>query len=134
MLKQNIELFNYSHCVLKVATFLFLNNSINNKPYTGSVFEPVNHTWKILSLYLVKCIKYHLQQQQQLVTLSQHENAFIFSLIKNCPLQLPCELTKLSNIQGSCNQKNVTCALTNSYARTSFHFQQLHNGLNTNTA
>jgi len=58
----------------------------------------------MLPLYFVKCKKY-FQQQQQLDMLSEHEIAFISSPTTKCPLQLPCEVTKLSNIHGSGHQK-----------------------------
>jgi len=41
--------------------------------------------------------KYRFQQQ--------HEIAFILSPVKNCPLQLACELKKVSNIYGSGKQE-----------------------------
>ena len=57
------------------------------------------------SLYLVKYRKYHVQQQQHVYVVSEHEIAFISSPTKTCLQQLPYELTKLSNIHGSRKQK-----------------------------
>ena len=87
-LQKTMSKWHTTLCSKKWAHFYFLNNSIKNRPIwvMFGIQNPeeilrkyfVHHTWKMSPLYLVKCKKYHFQQQHQLDMLSKHEIAFIF--------------------------------------------------------
>ena len=64
----------------------------------------------------------------RLDVLSEHEMWFIFSLVTNCPLWLLYDLTELSCIHGSINQKYHVCVKPSLCIPS--HFQQIYNGLN----
>jgi len=133
------------HCVPKSGhIFVFLNNSVKNKPIW--IISGIRNPEEMLHRCVWSCPP-HLKNvdtvpcEMQKISFSTAVpigcalgawNCVIFSPMKNCPLHLAVNLQNYQNICLNGNQK--WRALTSSYARLPYHFQRLHNGLNSSTA
>ena len=101
------------------------------------ILHNIHHTRKMLTLYLVKCRKYHFQVAAATALLSEHEIDLFLHQLKTVytaaiyPVNSQNYLILIQTVEAV--KKRDMCV--NQLLRTHpiMHFQQLHNGLNSST-